>query len=180
MVDDPDVRPTPGRVRETLFNWLAPALAGARCLDLFAGTGALGFEAVSRGAAHAVLVDGSRAVHLRLEAERARLDAAGSIALVEADALSWLARGRGGAAAPAAVAAPFDVVFVDPPSRLDLHGAVAAALLEHDWLAPGALVYFETAGRRPPPGFVGGRPPGFRVLKSGRAGEVRYHLASRE
>lgn len=177
-MDGPDVRPTPGRVRETLFNWLAPALAGARCLDLFAGTGALGFEAVSRGAAHAVLVDSSRAVHLRLEAERARLDAAASIALVEADALSWLARGR--AAAAAAAAAPFDVVFVDPPGRLDLHGAVAAALLEHGWLAPGALVYFETAGRRPPPGFADGRPPGFRVLKSGRAGEVRYHLASRE
>lgn len=178
MVDDPDVRPTPGRVRETLFNWLAPALAGARCLDLFAGTGALGFEAVSRGAAHAVLVDGSRAVQLRLEAERARLDAAGSIDLVEADALSWLERGRGGAAA--ATIAPFDVVFVDPPRRLDLHGAVAAALLEHGWLAPGALVYLETAGRRPPPGLPAGRPPGFRLLKSGRAGEVRYHLASRE
>ena len=108
--DEPDVRPTPDRVRETLFNWLAPDLPGARCLDLFAGSGALGFESVSRGAAEAVLVDRSRAVCDRLRGECERLGAGdGSVAVVEADALDWLARPRAGDT-------PFDIVFIDPPS----------------------------------------------------------------
>ena len=165
--DEPDVRPTPDRVRETLFNWLAPDLPEARCLDLFAGSGALGFEAVSRGAARAVLVDRSRAVCDRLREECDRLEAAGSVTVIEADALAWLSR------RPAD--APFDIVFVDPPQRLEVHREVAALLAEHGWLAPGARVWFEVVRRREPPEL----PAGWTILKSGRAGEVRYHLSSR-
>ena len=165
--DEPDVRPTPDRVRETLFNWLALDLPGARCLDLFAGSGALGLEAVSRGAAEAVLVDRSRAVGDRLRGECARLEAAGAVTVVEADALDWLAR------SPAR--APFDIVFVDPPHRLEVQRDVALGLVEHRRLAPGARVWFETVRRREPPDL----PPGWTLLKSGRAGEVRYYLAAR-
>ena len=166
--DEPDVRPTPDRVRETLFNWLAPRLPGARCLDLFAGTGALGFEAVSRGAAEAVLVDRSRSVGGRLREECERLGAGGAVKVVEADSLEWIAR------PPAA--APFDVVFVDPPHRLDVHVEVAARLAEPGWLAPAAQVFLELVRRREPPDL----PDGWSLLKSGRAGEVRYYLAARE
>ena len=165
--DEPDVRPTPDRVRETLFNWLALDLPGARCLDLFAGSGALGFEAVSRGAARAVLVDRSRAVCDRLREECERLDAAPAVTVIEADALDRLSRPPSDA--------PFDIVFVDPPQRLEVHREVALRLVEHDWLAPNARVWFEVVRRREPPDL----PAGLTLLKSGRAGEVRYHLASR-
>ena len=166
--DESNVRPTPDRVRETLFNWLAPDLAGARCLDLFAGTGALGIEAVSRGAAEAVLVDRSRAVGARLRGACERLGAGGAVTVVEADALEWLARHR--------ATTPFDIVFVDPPHRLEVHREVADLLAEHGWLAPAAQVWFELVRQREPPAL----PDGWSLLKSGRAGEVRYHLAARE
>ena len=167
--DEPDVRPTPDRVRETLFNWLAPDLPGARCLDLLAGSGALGFEAVSRGAAHAVLVDHSRAVCDRLRGECDRLGAARAVTVIEADALDWLTRPRAGAA-------PFDVVFVDPPRRLEVHREAALRLAVHGWLAPAARVWFEVVRRRDPPDL----PDGWSLLKSGRAGDVRYYLAARD
>ncbi len=169
--DEPDVRPTPDRVRETLFNWLAPDLPGARCLDLFAGSGALGFEAVSRGADHAVLVDRSRVVCARLRDECERLGAAQGVNVVEADALDWLARPRAGAGT-----ALFDIVFVDPPRHLEVHREAASRLAEHGWLAPAARVWFEVARRRPPPDL----PAGWTLLKSGRAGDVRYYLAARD
>lgn len=167
--DEPDVRPTPDRVRETLFNWLAPVLPGARCLDLFAGSGALGFESMSRGAARAVLVDRSRAVCDRLRNECDRLGTAdGPVTVVEADALAWLSH-------PPAEA-PFDIVFVDPPHRLEVHHPIALLLAEHGWLAPAARVFFEVV-RRPQPPVL---PVGWHLLRSGRAGEVRYHLAACE
>ena len=165
--DEPDVRPTPDRVRESLFNWLAPDLAGARCLDLFAGSGALGFEAVSRGAAGAVLVDRSRRVCDRLRGECERLGAAdGSVTVVEADALDWLTHPR--------AVFPFDIVFVDPPQRLAVHRETAFRLVEHGWLAPAARVWFEVVRRREPPVL----PTEWTLFKSGRAGEVRYYLGS--
>ena len=170
MADRPDVRPTPERVRETLFNWLAPRLPGARCLDLFAGSGALGFEAVSRGAAEAVLIDRDPSVAARLGRERGRFGASASVQVIEADALAWLAHPPPPGAPP-----PFDLVFVDPPHRLDVHGEVAAALQEHGWLACGAHVYLEAARRRDPPSL----PAGWTLSRSGRAGDVRYHLALR-
>ena len=170
VADRPDVRPTPDRVRETLFNWLAPDLAGARCLDLFAGSGALGFEAVSRGAARAVLIDRDPAVAARLDRERTRLGADASVQVIEADALAWLAR------PPPPGTAPFDLVFVDPPHRLEVHATVVSDLQEHGWLARGARVYLEAARRRALPRL----PAGWTLLGSGRAGDVRYHLASRD
>ena len=173
--DEPDVRPTPDRVRETLFNWLAPDLPGARCLDLLAGSGALGLEAVSRGAAHAVLVDRSRAVCDRLRGECDRLGAARAVTVIEADALDWLSCPPAARGARAA-AAPFDIVFVDPPRRLDIHREAALRLVEHGWLGPAARVWFEMVGRGPPPDL----PDGWTLLKSGRAGGVRYYLAARD
>lgn len=167
VVDAPDVRPTPDRVRETVFNWLSSSLHGATCLDLFAGSGALGFEAVSRGAARAVLLDRDRAVLARLEQECERLDAGDAIRVLEADALAWLDR-------PAC--ARFDVVFVDPPRRLEVHREAMSLLAAHGWLAPDARVYLET-GRHPAMPTL---DPGWTVLRSGRAGDVRYHFASHD
>lgn len=162
----PDVvglRPTPDRVRETLFNWLGQRLDGRRCLDLFAGTGALGFEAASRGAAQAVLVERDRRAAAAIAAtiERLRAD---RVRLVCADAFDALRRfARAGER--------FDVVFVDPPFGEALHARALAALAPV--LAPGALVYVES-------GEAFEAPAGWRVEREGRAGQVRYHLMSRQ
>ena len=166
VVDEPSLRPTPDRVRETLFNWLAPSLAGASCLDLFAGTGALGFESVSRAASSAVLVESNPRVSAALLRTCSRLDADDSVAIVEDDAISWLER---------APAARFDIVFVDPPSRLGLHAPALALLIERGWLSSDAQIYLEFV--RPcdlPP-----LPDGWTARKRGKAGDVRYYLASR-
>src|SRR5580765_3370760 len=102
----PGLRPTPDRVRETLFNWLGQWLDGLACLDLFAGSGALGFEAASRGAARVVMVESDRAAFAALEATRERIGAR-AVELVQGDALRYLAQGG----------ERFDVVFLDPPFR---------------------------------------------------------------
>ncbi len=125
------LRPSADRVRETLFNWLVPELPGARCLDLFAGTGVLGFEALSRGAAHSALVEKDAALVTRMEALKARLKAQ-HVDVYGADVLRWL----NGAATP------YDIVFVDPPFHQGRVSAVLAAL-QRGWLAPRALVYVE-------------------------------------
>ena len=156
-----EVRPTPNRVRETLFNWLAPVIAGARCLDLFAGSGALGLEALSRGAASVVFVDRSPAVARTLAGHLETLRCQqGDIEC--ADALRYLAR------SPTA----FDVVFLDPPYRGGLLAPTLARLFEGAWLAPAASVYLEhERGIEPPPA-----PPGWHLFRSAAAGQVRYHL----
>ncbi len=162
----PDVaglRPTPDRVRETLFNWLGQRLDGWRCLDLFAGTGALGLEAASRGAAQVVLVERDRRARAAIAATIERLDAL-QLSLVADDAFAALQRlARSGAR--------FDLVFVDPPFGEALHARALEAL--PPVLAPGALVYVESGERLE-------LPPGWRVEREGRAGQVRYHLLSRE
>ncbi|HSD16519.1 MAG TPA: 16S rRNA (guanine(966)-N(2))-methyltransferase RsmD [Thermomonas sp.] len=126
--DSPGLRPSADRVRETLFNWLQPALPGARVLDLFAGTGALGLEAVSRGAASAQLVEAEPALARALHAAVERLGAAGEVAVHQGDALAWL-RGQPGR---------FDIAFVDPPFAAGLWEPVLAALpavlTAHAWL----------------------------------------------
>jgi 16S rRNA (guanine966-N2)-methyltransferase len=161
------VRPTPDRVRETVFNWLAPVLPGARCLDAFAGSGALGFEAASRGARAVDMLDVRPAVVERLREEAARLGG-DAIHVACADALGWLARdGR--------EREPYDVVFLDPPYDLDVLGRCAALLEANRWLAPGALVYLEAGPRRPPPSL----PEGWTLAREKQAGRVRYYLASR-
>jgi len=155
----PDLRPTPDRVRETLFNWLGQDLTGKTCLDLFAGSGALGFEAASRGARRVVMVERDPLVLRALAASRAALDAR-VVELERADALEFL-RADGGR---------YDVVFVDPPYRSGLWPRVAPLLPPH--LATDALVYLESAHRTGP-------LPGWQVWKQGRAGQVAYQLLKR-
>jgi 16S rRNA (guanine966-N2)-methyltransferase len=155
-----DLRPTPDRVRETLFNWLGQDLTGKTCLDLFAGSGALGFEAASRGARRVVMVERDPATFRALAASRAALDAA-AVELKRADALEFLRDGGGGV---------YDVVFLDPPFKADFWPRLAPLLPRH--LAPGALVYHESAARPV-------LPPGWTVHREGRAGQVAYQLLKR-
>lgn len=162
VLERPSLRPSSDRVRETLFNWLAPWLDGARCLDLFAGSGVLGFEAVSRGAASACLVERDAALVGALEALRERLDAADLVTIERADVAQWLA------GAPRV----HDIVFLDPPFDSACVPAVLAAL-ERGWLAPHALIYLEQpAGTSP-------ETPGWRVAKAGRTRHVSYKLLER-
>jgi len=156
------IRPTPDRVRETLFNWLMGHVQGARALDLFAGSGALGLEALSRGAAHVTFVERDEVAARGLEAVLASLGARDAD-LVRADALRFL---KG-------TARPFDLVFLDPPFDSELLAQSAAALEAGGWLAAGARVYLELPASMPLPGL----PPAWRLVKSGRAGDVGYHLA---
>ncbi|HUL57542.1 MAG TPA: 16S rRNA (guanine(966)-N(2))-methyltransferase RsmD [Usitatibacter sp.] len=150
------LRPTPDRVRETLFNWLGQRLDGLACLDLFAGSGALGFEALSRGAARVVLVEGDRAVAAALR-QSAKLLGAKDAEVVVGDAISYLDR----------CAERFDVVFLDPPYASDL--ALRAIERLEPRLNPGARVYLESAG--------GAEPPApWHALRQDRAGTVRYGL----
>ena len=150
------LRPTPDRVRETLFNWLGQRLDGLACLDLFAGSGALGFEALSRGARRAVMVERDRSIAAALRESARELGATGAD-VQEGDALAWLARAREN----------FDVVFLDPPFASDLAERALAALPPR--LAPGARVYVESG--KP----LGAAAP-WRTLREDRAGAVRYAL----
>ena len=151
----PGLRPTPDRVRETLFNWLGQWLEGLDCLDLFAGSGALGFEAASRGARRVVMVENDRASYAELLKSKETLRAA-NVEPVLADALEFL--GRGG---------QFDVVFLDPPFRQNALPAVFGKLEPR--LASGARVYVESAE----PLALDSR---WVELKRARAGQVSYQL----
>jgi 16S rRNA (guanine966-N2)-methyltransferase len=156
------IRPTPDRVRETLFNWLQTRIEGARCLDLYAGSGALGLEALSRGAASVVFVEQQRAAVQALQALLSEWQASGASVLCT-DAHRYLAGTppQGG----------FNIVFLDPPyDSAEL--ARAAAALEHGWLAEGARLYLEHSRAAPLPQL----PERWRELRSGTAGEVGYHL----
>lgn len=154
------LRPTPDRVRETLFNWLGQDLTGRRVLDLFAGAGALGFEALSRGAAEAVLVDRAREAVSAMQANAATLGASRALVL-QCDALEFLRRGP---------ASPFDVVFVDPPYASGLAELALEQLGPH--LARGGRVYVESGAPL--------TPQGWEILRSGRAGAVSFQLLRRE
>jgi 16S rRNA (guanine966-N2)-methyltransferase len=154
--DSAGLRPTPDRVRETLFNWLGQRLDGLACLDLFAGSGALGFEALSRGAADVVMVEQSRDVAKALRENAKSLNAAAA-EIVNADALQYL---RGPALS-------FDVVFLDPPFNQALLPAVLALL--PPWLAPDARVYAESELDFEPSGE-------WKILKQSRAGQVKFQL----
>ena len=126
-----DLRPTPDRVRETLFNWLGQNLDGMRCLDLFAGSGVLGFEAASRGAAQVVMLESDNIVYQALLENRDKLKA-NQIEVVKMDATVFLATD----------ARQFDVIFLDPPYRLDILPKIAPQLPPH--LATGGQIYLET------------------------------------
>ena len=155
------IRPTPDRVRETLFNWLGSGVPGACCLDLFAGSGALGLEALSRGAAHVTFVEADATAARELRARLSEWQAADA-PVAHADALRYL---RG-------VARPFDIVFLDPPFASALLPRAAALLEERHWLKEGARIYVECAAREGLPPLPGSWQP----LRAKRAGEVGYHL----
>ncbi|WP_096383251.1 16S rRNA (guanine(966)-N(2))-methyltransferase RsmD [Lysobacter enzymogenes] len=164
--DAPGLRPTSDRVRETLFNWLQPMLPGARALDLFAGSGALGMEALSRGAASAVLVERDPALAAELRALAARLPGGEAAQVVQADALAWLAQ------PPAADAPGFDLAFVDPPFAAGLWDAVWPALSPR--LAPSAWLYVEAPLDAPL-----ALPAAWIAHREGSTREVRYALYRR-
>jgi len=162
VADAEGLRPTPERVRETLFNWLSPVIEGSRCLDLFAGSGALGLEALSRGAADAVFIENSPVAARALRRNIATLDATGA-RIVETDAFDWLQT-----AAPR----PFDIVFLDPPFAAGRYEELCRLLTDHGWLAKQALVYVERDRDQPAPVL----PEGWRVKKEKAAGNVSYSL----
>lgn len=160
LVTFPDaqgLRPTPDRVRETLFNWLGQRLTGLACLDLFAGSGVLGFEALSRGAARVVMVERDRRACEQLRATARDLAAEG-LEIVGADALAWLGAGS----------EKFDVAFVDPPYASGFADPALEKLPAR--LNPGARVYVESAS---PPAAQGQR---WKLLREGAAGAARFAL----
>lgn len=159
----PGLRPTSDRVRETLFNWLQPALPGARVLDLFAGSGALGLEAVSRGAAKATLVERDPALGRALRDVAGRLEGGDVVGVVVADALAWL---------HAQPDAGYDVAFVDPPFDANLWGGVLPALAPK--LAGDAWLYVESPAELAP-----SPPPDWRLHREGHTRDVRFALYRR-
>jgi 16S rRNA (guanine966-N2)-methyltransferase len=159
--DAEGLRPTPDRVRETLFNWLGQDLSGLACLDLFAGSGALGFEAASRGAGKVVLVERAPRVADALAGNVGLLAAAGRVELVRQDALKFAG----------STPLRFDVIFLDPPYRQGWIEKLCPLLPR---LAnPDALVYAEAEAPLESCG-------DWRTVRSGRAGQVYYHLMQRE
>ncbi|MFU8788810.1 MAG: 16S rRNA (guanine(966)-N(2))-methyltransferase RsmD [Methylobacter sp.] len=166
FVDAPGLRPTPARVRETLFNWLQYEIVGKCCLDLYAGSGALGFEAASRGAKSVVQVENNVQACRSLKANALALSAT-QITTVQSDVLRYLA-GQ-------AQAFAFDVVFLDPPFGLNLVVQTCQQLEAYGWLAKQAKIYVETERQFA----FAGMPENWRLLKSKSAGEVAYHLFAR-
>ena len=164
----PGLRPTPDRVRETLFNWLGQDLSGLACLDLYAGSGALGFEAASRGASRVVLVDKDRAAVAELERSRAALGAV-QVEIVSGDAAAYLARdhARPHERLGARPSGRFDVVFLDPPFRQNAVPAMLGILPPR--LEPGARVYIESEAP------VAAAAP-WTELKRAKAGQVNFQL----
>ncbi len=152
------LRPTPDRVRETLFNWLGQALDGKACLDLFSGSGGLGFEALSRHARQVVMVETDRAALAALRSNAATLGAAAEI--VASDALAFLQRDQ----------RQFDVIFLDPPFRQGWFDRLLPEILPH--LAEGGRLYLESEQALAP-------PEPFCVYRSGKAGQVHYALWQR-
>jgi 16S rRNA (guanine966-N2)-methyltransferase len=163
LLDFPDsagLRPTPDRVRETLFNWLGQDLPGWVCLDMFAGSGALGFEAASRGAGRVVMIERYSKAIDALEKNRTTLGAK-QIDILRADALAWLANSR----------EAFDLIFVDPPFDSGLTGPVLAELAAH--LKPGGQAYVEQATPV-------SAPEGLIIHRNGRAGRSHFALLIKE
>ena len=164
IADVPGLRPTSERIRETLFNWLAPRIEGARCLDLFAGTGALGLEALSRGAAATVFVEKSALAVGVLKSNVEKLSAEGAT-ICEADAFRYLRQ---------IPVKSFDIVFLDPPFAADMLEELCRLIAERHVLADGARVYLERGVATIEPEL----PAGWEVLHGKIAGQVRYSLVA--
>ena len=158
----PGLRPTPDRVRETLFNWLAGEISAAHCLDLFAGSGALGLEALSRGADHCVFVD-TQANAIQTINGHLQTLSCNSAETHCADALHWLQHSP---------VVPAQLVFLDPPFAAGLLPAVCAALEARAWLVDGATIYLESGSHETGPTV----PPGWQLKREKISGEVRYQL----
>jgi 16S rRNA (guanine966-N2)-methyltransferase len=166
VVDLPGLRPSGDRARETLFNWLQPYIGGARCVDLFAGTGVLGLEAFSRGAAEVTLVENTPLAVQALRAALVKLEVPGAKAgvhLAETDALKWLQTRE---------SLTLDIVFIDPPFSSRLETQAMTLLVDRNLVSEGGLVYIETSRNTPPfhPGL------GWEILKDQSIGEVRMLL----
>jgi 16S rRNA (guanine966-N2)-methyltransferase len=159
------IRPTPNRVRETVFNWLQGVIPGSRCLDLYAGSGALGIEALSRGAREVVFVDVEPAVvrHVASLLAELRCDRG---RVVRAAALRFLEQ----------PGTHFDVIFLDPPFADPVLAETCAQIEAGGWLRAGGFAYLEAAAAAGAPEL----PAGWTMLRSKRAGEVGYHLARRD
>ena len=169
IADVKGLRPTSERIRETLFNWLAPRIVGARCLDLFAGTGALGLEALSRGARSVVFVERSPVAAKQLEKNIDILVGTGSAGadVVRGDALDYLQTSPG---------KPFNIVFLDPPFAGDMLDETCRLLAQGELLAEDALIYLELPRSQQEPSL----PDGWQVKKNKTAGNVRYMLVRTE
>ncbi|MBS1213434.1 MAG: ribosomal small subunit methyltransferase [Proteobacteria bacterium] len=160
----PGLRPTPDRVRETLFNWLHQDLEGLCCLDLFSGSGALAFEAASRGARRVVAVERDAEACAALKRNCALLGA-NQVDVVQQDVARYLA----------GTAELFDVVFLDPPFHQNLAIPTCRSLEDRGWLAAGARIYIETESQVS----LDGLPDNWQILKTKSAGEVGYRLCRR-
>lgn len=160
--DFESLRPSKDIVRETLFNWLQPVIEGSRCLDVFAGSGALGFEAASRGATHVLMLEREDELvrQLRRQAQILKTD---QVAVVAADSEQYL-RHSGN---------PFDIVFLDPPFNSMLMPAICGSLSEYGWVKPGSLVYLEAARKQGLPSL----PDGWELHREKTSGDVAYGLA---
>ena len=163
--DNLDLRPTPDRVRETLFNWLTMHLPESRCLDLFAGSGALGIEAISRGAKQAVLVEKEYDIVQSLK-EQVTVLATNKVEIICANTLAFLKR----------TASAFDIVFLDPPFNSDLLLNQSCILLEQQgWLNPHALIYLEMKRGSASPQL----PDNWKIIRHKTAGQVAFFLAQK-
>lgn len=160
------LRPTGDRIRETLFNWLMPDLPGARCLDVFSGSGALGLEALSRGAEAATLLELNTQAATQIE-QNLRLLQSDRGRVVRTDSLSWLQHKNDGS--------PYDVVFLDPPFQQDLWQAAIEALELNGWLSPNAAIYIETPRNEPLC-----TPTHWHLHREKHAGSVNFRLFYRD
>ncbi len=160
--DLPGLRPSGDRIRETLFNWLQMHIQGARCADLFAGSGALGLEAASRGAAEVILIEKSRQAARGIRENLKRLNAK-HVEVIEADAIEWLG---------ARDIQIMDIVFIDPPFGAGLEEHALELLAERNCVSPGGFAYIETARETPAIKVA----PGWEVLKEKILGDVRMQL----
>ncbi len=161
VADVPGLRPTTGRVRETLFNWLQHSIVQARCLDLFAGTGALGFEAASRGAAEVLMIERDRKAFTSLQ-QSVDLLKTEKVKVIQTDALNWLEK----------TDQVFDIIFIDPPFDQYLVPETLEKVMRSSCVKKGTLIYLEEKIRTTEQS----RLESLEIIKQGKAGQVRYSL----
>ncbi|MCB1755764.1 MAG: 16S rRNA (guanine(966)-N(2))-methyltransferase RsmD [Gammaproteobacteria bacterium] len=164
FADSPGLRPTGDRLRETIFNWLQLSLPGAHCLDLFAGSGAMGFEAASRGAEKVTLIETAPLVVDKLALASDKLDAGQCVDIQPCSAVDFIRQNR----------QPYDIVFLDPPFDSDLHEQSLNALAQATWLAPACKIIVESPKNFPVKNFFA---PQWNILREKTAGQVSvYYL----